>query len=161
MSNAYIGLGSNLGDRRQHIQGAFESLAVIPRTRLRARSGVYQTEPVGPAGQREYLNAAAHLETSLEPLELLECLLSIEDAAGRKRGRRWGPRTLDLDLLLYDDRIIRTDQLRVPHPRMHERWFVLKPLCDIDPAVVHPALDKTVGALLAELETNRPASETR
>ncbi|MEO0054140.1 MAG: hypothetical protein RLZZ50_87, partial [Verrucomicrobiota bacterium] len=96
---AYVALGSNLGDRRGHLEAAFAALDRLPGTRLLARSGLYETAPVGPPGQQDYLNAAAELSTALEPLELLEALLSIEQARGRVRRERWGPRTLDLDLL--------------------------------------------------------------
>jgi 2-amino-4-hydroxy-6-hydroxymethyldihydropteridine diphosphokinase len=152
MPYALIGIGSNLGDRAAHLDHARCALAVIPQTTLLAFSDVYETEPVGPAGQSPYLNAAASLDTELDPEALLAHLRAIEHSAGRVRHERWGPRTLDLDLLLYDDRILHTDDLTVPHPRMTERWFVLKPLADIAPDTLHPIANKSIAQLLADLE---------
>ncbi|MDX1565233.1 MAG: 2-amino-4-hydroxy-6-hydroxymethyldihydropteridine diphosphokinase [Phycisphaeraceae bacterium] len=151
MPSAYIGIGSNLGDRREHLAAAREALADLPRTLLSGFSPVYETEPVGPGTQRPYLNAVASVQTGLDPQTLLEKLMEIEMDAGRRREQRWGPRTLDLDLLLYDDRVVKTDRLTLPHPRMHERWFVLKPLADLAEDLVHPVLNITVERLLADL----------
>ncbi|MEP0841627.1 MAG: 2-amino-4-hydroxy-6-hydroxymethyldihydropteridine diphosphokinase [Phycisphaerae bacterium] len=151
-SIAYIGLGSNLGDRRSAIETAVQ--------RLRARSGiesvtissVYETAAVGgPAGQRPYLNAAARAETTLSPRELLDALMAIERELGRRRRQRWGPRTIDLDLLLFDDRVIQTPELTIPHPRMHERAFVLEPLAEIAPQALHPLLGATMRQLKQSL----------
>ena len=155
MAHACIGIGSNLGDRAEHIDFARAALERLPRCDLLAFSHVYETEPVGPVDQDKFLNAAALLRTDLEPIDLLHRLLTIEAGAGRRRERPMGPRTLDLDLLLYGDVVIDTDELTVPHPRMHERRFVLRPLLDLNPALHHPILKLSVSELLARLESPR------
>ncbi|MCC7193426.1 MAG: 2-amino-4-hydroxy-6-hydroxymethyldihydropteridine diphosphokinase [Phycisphaeraceae bacterium] len=155
MAHAMIGIGSNVGDRAAHIEIARQGLARLPRTELLAFSRVYATAPVSHVPQGEFLNAAALLETALDPHDLLTKLLEIERQTGRQPpGHRikWGPRTLDMDVLLYDDRVIDTGDLRVPHPAMHERWFVLRPLADVAPDAVHPVLKKTVRELLEKVE---------
>ena len=156
--SAWIGLGSNLGDRASHLRGALRALAETPGVEVVAVSRFHETEPVGPP-QGRYLNAAAGLRTSLEPRELLGCLLAIEARAGRERGPvRWSARTLDLDLLFYDDACLEERDLVVPHPRLHERSFVLEPLRELAPDLVHPKL----GATLTELaERVREALEPR
>lgn len=128
---AYVALGSNLGDRHAHLEAAFAALAALPGTRLLGRSALYETVPLGPAGQQDYLNASAALATTLSPHALLDALLAIEQAQGRIRRERWGPRTLDLDLLLHGDTILNDARLTLPHPRMLARTFVLTPLCDL------------------------------
>lgn len=133
---AYIALGSNLGDRRAHLEAAFAALGALPGTRLIARSALFETPPLGPAGQQDYLNAAAALATTLTPEPLLDALLTIETARGRVRRERWGPRTLDLDLLLHGDTALQTPRLTLPHPAMLGRAFVLTPLADIAPGLV-------------------------
>lgn len=158
MARVFIGIGSNMGDRRGHIALARQALAELPRTRLVKFSPVYETAPVGPVQQEPFLNAAAELQTSLTPHSLLGELAAIEARAGRTpqdKRLKWGPRTLDLDILLYDDQVICGDELRVPHPMMHQRWFVLKPLADLDPKAVHPALEMTIGDLLKALEESQ------
>lgn len=147
MVQALIGIGSNLGDRAAHIEFSRNALAELPDSTLTAFSSIHETAPVGPVRQGAYLNAAAALDTSLDPHALLEHLRRIEQQAGRVRHERWGPRTLDLDILLYDDRVIDTDTLTVPHPHMHERAFVLDPLCEIAPDAQHPTLNKSVRQL--------------
>ena len=131
MSLAWIGLGSNLDEPREQLERAFEELDAIPDTRLLGRSSLYASSPMGPADQPDYLNAVASLETALEPLELLDALQAIEQAHQRCRERHWGPRTLDLDLLLYDERILDSPRLRIPHPGLHLRDFVLAPLLEV------------------------------
>ena len=153
MMDAYIGIGSNMGDRAGHLARALVAMTTLDDTRLLLRSPVYETDPVGPIDQPKFLNAAACLATTLQPVELLGHLRDIERAAGRSRDQRWGPRSLDLDLLLWGNQTIDSDELTVPHPHMHERWFVLKPLSDIAPEAVHPVLKKTVLELLEQLET--------
>ena len=136
---AYVGLGANLDEPADHVRRAFEDLAALPHVRLTARSPLYMSAPLGPADQPDYINAAAALETQLAPLELLTELRGIETRHGRRRdGTRWGPRVLDLDLLLYGDLVLDSHELTLPHPSLHERAFVLYPLADIAPMLVIP-----------------------
>jgi 2-amino-4-hydroxy-6-hydroxymethyldihydropteridine diphosphokinase len=152
-SVALVGLGSNLGDRKAALENAVASLAETPGVVVRKVSSLYDTEPVGgPPGQGRYLNAAAMLETSLDPFELLHVLQSIEADLGRVRLVRWGERTLDLDLLLFDDRIIESPVLSLPHPRFALRRFVLEPLAEVAPEAVDPVSHRTIAELLAALE---------
>jgi len=130
---AAIALGSNLQDPEAQVQRAFDEIAGLPRTSLLARSSLYRTEPVGYADQPMFVNACALVETSLGPRELLEGLLEIEQQHGRVRAIRNGPRTLDLDLLVYGDRAVEEPGLTIPHPRAHERRFVLEPLAEVWP----------------------------
>lgn len=135
-SLAYVALGSNLGDRRAHLEAAFAALAALPGTMLEARSAIFETPPFGPLGQQDYLNAVAALSTSLAPHALLESLLAIEKTRGRVRRERWGPRTLDLDLLLHGNISLNDARLTLPHPGMLGRAFVLAPLCELAPDLV-------------------------
>lgn len=148
MEPAYVALGSNLGDRAGYLVLALSELGRLPKTRLTRLSPVYETDPVGPPGQGPYLNAVVELQSSLSPEALLQALLAIEAGAGRKREARWGPRTLDLDLLFYGQRVLDLPGLRLPHPELHRRPFVLAPLADLAPNLVHPVLQKTVAELL-------------
>lgn len=120
---AYVALGSNLGDRAAYLALGREGLATLPRSRLRGVSSIEETEPVGPIPQGSYLNQMAALETDLAPEELLEALQSIERSAGRERRTRWGPRTLDLDIVLYERQSVATDRLVIPHPELARRDF--------------------------------------
>jgi 2-amino-4-hydroxy-6-hydroxymethyldihydropteridine diphosphokinase len=139
VSRVFVALGGNLGDPEAHLRRAFGELDALPRTTLKRRSSLYRSSPVGPAGQPDYVNAVAELETELGPEDLLDRLQRIEAAHGRVRGgAKWGPRTLDLDLLRYDDLRIRTDRLTVPHAGMTARNFVLGPLAEIAPDVQVP-----------------------
>ncbi|HET9506749.1 MAG TPA: 2-amino-4-hydroxy-6-hydroxymethyldihydropteridine diphosphokinase, partial [Gaiellaceae bacterium] len=142
---AYVGLGSNLGEREATIRAAVAALPGVAEV-----SELRETEPVGVTEQPAFLNGAARLETELSPRELLDALLEIERGLGRERRVRWGPRTIDLDLLLYGEERIDEPGLTVPHPRLHERRFALEPLADLDPELVIPGRGR-VGDLLAEL----------
>jgi 2-amino-4-hydroxy-6-hydroxymethyldihydropteridine diphosphokinase len=135
---AYIALGSNLEDPAAQVRAAFAALSTLPQTQLRACSSLYRTAPVGYADQPDFINAVAAIETTLAPRALLDALLALELARGRARTFANAPRTLDLDVLLYGDQSIDEPGLCVPHPRMHERAFVLVPLAEIAPACVIP-----------------------
>jgi len=146
---AFIGLGANLGEREAALRGALSMLAKRPDVRMVAYSGLYETEPVGYREQPRFLNAVACVETTLEPEPLLDVLLAIERAFGRQRIVRWGPRTLDLDLLLYGERRVQSERLTVPHPRLFERAFVLVPLMELQtwlPASVLPSVRRALAA---------------
>ena len=152
MSRAFVSLGSNLGDREAHLRRALQALRATRGIERLDVSRIYETDPVGPPPQGPYLNAVAEIETELEPRALLERLLQIEAEEGRiRRGARGEARTLDLDLLLFADRCIDEDALVVPHPRLHERGFVLEPLCELAPQWVHPRSGKTVAELAARV----------
>lgn len=144
----YIGLGSNLDDPVQHLLHAFGELDELPSTRLVARSSLYRNPPMGPAGQPDYVNAAARLETGLSPDALLQAMQQLERAHDRRATERWGPRTLDLDLLLYAQTQINNETLKVPHPGIAERNFVLYPLAELDATLEIPGAGP-LGALLA------------
>jgi 2-amino-4-hydroxy-6-hydroxymethyldihydropteridine diphosphokinase len=152
VTRAYVGLGANLGDRRAALERALALLGAEERIEVVAVSSFRDTEPVGYVDQPRFLNAAAALETGLAARELLDRLLAVERALGRTRdGPRFGPRTIDLDLLLFGDERIEEPGLDVPHPRLHERRFVLEPLAELDPELVVPGRGR-VSALLAELD---------
>jgi 2-amino-4-hydroxy-6-hydroxymethyldihydropteridine diphosphokinase len=152
VATACVALGSNLDDPRLQVERGFAALAALPRTRLLARSRLYRTPPWGVPDQPDFVNAAARLETGLVPRELLDALLAIEADAGRVRGVRNGPRTLDLDLLLYGNRVIDEPGFTVPHPRLHERAFVLLPLADVAPDAEVPGQGR-VRELAARVDT--------
>lgn len=138
MSRAVIGLGANLGDPAAQLRAAIAAIERLPETRVLAVSSFYRTAPVGYAAQPDFVNAAVSIDTALEPRALLEALKAIEAAAGRARFFKDAPRTLDLDILLYDARVSDEPGLTLPHPRMHERAFALAPLVEIDPEAVVP-----------------------
>ncbi len=159
---AYIALGGNLGDRREYLDRALEGLRQHPGITVTRVSRFHETAPVGgPPGQPNYLNGAAELHTDLEPRALLQILLDVEARLGRVRREPNGPRTVDLDLLLYGDRVIREADLIVPHPRMHERAFVLQPLAEIAPDAVHPSFGVTIRELLERLHARGARGEGR
>jgi 2-amino-4-hydroxy-6-hydroxymethyldihydropteridine diphosphokinase len=154
--NAFIALGSNLGEREAMIRQALEALAALPETELLRASSLYDTEPVGDVDQPNFLNAVAQVDTDLSARQLLWNLLLIEKRLGRERTRRWGPRTIDLDLLLFGNEVIEEDDLRVPHPEMIRRAFVLVPLVELDPTLVHPGTGGTMLSHLSKLGARPP-----
>ena len=146
MTRAYVGVGSNLGDREETIRAAIAALPDVV-----AVSELRETDPVGVTDQPPFLNGAVALDTALAPRELLEALLAVERQLGRERRERWGPRTIDLDLLLYGCEAVDEPGLTVPHPRLHERRFALEPLAELDPDLVVPGRGR-VADLLSELD---------
>jgi len=150
MAQAFIGLGSNIGDRRAHLKAAVAALRKkdVPVRRV---SCFIETLPQGKTDQPNFLNAVAELQTQLSARDLLALLRQVESELGRVRAERWGPRVIDLDLLLYGREVIREADLEVPHPRMHERLFVLQPLAEIAPEAFHPVLRATARQLLKRL----------
>lgn len=155
----YLSLGSNAGDRATHLCAAIERLAESGT--VIATSGFYETEPVDFLDQPWFLNCAVALETGETPRELLAHALMIEEGMGRRRTRDKGPRTMDIDILLFGDRVIDEPGLKIPHPAMHERRFVLAPLAEIAPGVLHPAIKKTARQLLAGLPTGQAVRSLR
>ncbi|NWF52525.1 MAG: 2-amino-4-hydroxy-6-hydroxymethyldihydropteridine diphosphokinase [Nitrospirae bacterium] len=150
MSIAYIGIGSNLGNRKNNCLRAIELIkknGII----IRKLSSMYKTEPWGIKDQPYFLNMAIEIETELNPIELLKILKNIENKIGRKESFKWGPRIIDLDILLFNNLIFKEDSLEIPHPLMHKRNFVLLPLCEIAPDRIHPLLKKKISDLIKEL----------
>jgi 2-amino-4-hydroxy-6-hydroxymethyldihydropteridine diphosphokinase len=147
---AYIGIGSNLGNRQQNCLLTIELLEEKGIT-IKKRSSMYETEPWGIKNQPRFINMAIEIETGLEPVELLRLLKSIEREIGRGDSYKWGPRIIDLDILLFDDLIVKEDNLQIPHPFMHERDFVLRPLCEIAPDRIHPLLKVRICDLMQKI----------
>lgn len=155
MHIAFIGLGSNMGDKFANLKKAIEELEKMQGTKVLKLSSLYKTEPVGGAEQDWFVNAAAEIETSLTPRELLNKLLYIEKNLGRVRDVKWGPRVIDLDILLYDDLVMDEEGLSIPHPYLHKRGFVLVPLAEIAPKVIHPKLKKSMSELMRGIHDNK------
>ena len=151
---AYISLGSNIGDKEKNLNTALEEIKKISGTQIKKVSGFLITKPFGYTEQDDFLNAAAELETLLMPEELLKELLAVEQKLGRVREIKWGPRLIDLDILIFDDEVIDEENLTIPHPWMSERMFVLEPFAEIAPNVVHPLSRKRIRELKNELEKN-------
>ena len=150
---AYICAGSNIGEKLENCRNGLGAIAGSGKSAVSALSRFYKTEPMDYTDQDWFVNAAARIETTLEPFALLAELKSIEKKAGRDgRGPRFGPRVLDLDIALYDDLVLQSPGLEIPHPRMHKRRFVLKPICDIGKEVIHPIFKRDMGALLDALD---------
>ncbi|AWN18898.1 2-amino-4-hydroxy-6-hydroxymethyldihydropteridine diphosphokinase [Streptococcus sobrinus] len=153
MSSVFLSLGSNMGDRRANLKEALERLDQLPQTQLLAVSSLYQTPAWGLTEQADFLNLACRLETILAPLDLLRACQSIENDLGRVRQQHWGPRTLDIDILLYDQKVLDQPDLTLPHPYMKERAFVLVPLLEMDNSLADPVTDLLYAADLAKLST--------
>ena len=148
---AYLGLGTNLGDRESYLAQALKELAGLPTMEIAAVSSIYETAPVGLTDQPDFLNLVVSVRTALSPRELMDALLNIENKMGRVRTVRWGPRVIDLDLLLFGDVRVEVPGLSVPHPRLRERSFVLMPLAEIAPNLVLPGQEETVEKLSEKL----------
>ena len=155
MHVAYIGFGSNIGDRLVHIQNAIHTLSKTEGITLQKISSVYKTDPIGYEAQAQFLNGVAAIQTNLPPLSLLHTLKDIETIIGRQHRIRWGPREIDLDILIYGDLCFQTEKLVIPHPEMHLRRFVLVPLAEIAPDIVHPVFQETIQTLLERLEDDK------
>jgi 2-amino-4-hydroxy-6-hydroxymethyldihydropteridine diphosphokinase len=156
MHRVYIGLGSNLGDRKANIREAEEKLAALAETRIVKASSLYESEPLGNA-KTWFVNSVLEIETEFEADDLLKRTKAIETAMGRKRvkGKRWGSRIIDLDLLLFDNQTVNKRTLKIPHPEMHKRRFVLLPLSELAPHVTHPQLGATISELLGRLKDGK------
>ena len=150
-TTAFIALGSNIGSRFDHLKKAVEKIDQLPETEVVNTSSVYETDPVGYEDQEQFLNMAIQISTGLNPFKLLDACLDIELKLGRKREIHWGPRTIDLDILLYSHENIETEKLIVPHPRMHERAFVLVPLLEIDSSIRLPKMERPLISILEDI----------
>lgn len=157
MVEAFVALGSNIGDRVGNIRKAIEFLK--EKASVSNVSSMYETEPMYLVDQNWFVNCVAKLETNLSPRELLHYLKDVERRMGRTEGVRYGPRIIDLDILFYGDEVIRQDDLEIPHPGISERTFVLVPLAEIEPDLVHPVYGKTSSKLLAELNSNKSVTK--
>jgi 2-amino-4-hydroxy-6-hydroxymethyldihydropteridine diphosphokinase len=148
---AYIGIGSNLGDKAGQCEKAISEILKADRTILLAKSSLFKTKPMGYTSQDWFINGVIKIETELEPFDLLRVLKEIESRLGRRETFRWGPRAIDLDILFFDEEEIYVEGLRIPHPLLHERQFVLIPLAEIDRGLIHPVLKKSIGEILDNL----------
>ncbi len=161
METAYLSIGSNLGDRYGNCIRGRDQVDTLDQTRVVSVSNFYRTEPVDFLDQAWFVNGALKIETRLDPFALIDGLKAIERFMGQgEKQVRFGPRIIDLDIVFYGQRIVHTDRLIIPHPRMHKRCFVLKPLCDIAPGISHPTMEKTMEQILQQIE-NDPGQEVR
>jgi 2-amino-4-hydroxy-6-hydroxymethyldihydropteridine diphosphokinase len=152
---AYIGIGSNIGSPIVNCQRSIALLDNHAGIKVIAHSSFYETEPIGPTDQSWFVNAVAEISTDMDPIPLLDALLNIEIAMGRIRNEKWGPRKIDLDILLYGKSVIKNDRLAIPHPEMIKRRFVLAPLNELAPDLIHPTENKTIQQLLSELPKDK------
>ena len=152
---AYIGIGSNLGDRLHHCEKAISQILKFDRHKLLAKSSLFKTQPMGYTSQDWFVNGVIKIETDLEAPELLQTLKTVECQGDRTETFRWGPRTIDLDILFFDDIEIHTEELQIPHPLIQNRQFVLVPLVEIDRDLIHPVLKKTIHELLNKLKEDQ------
>jgi len=155
MANFFLSIGSNLGDREANIQKAISLLNLHSKIKVLQVSSIIETKPYGYIDQPDFLNGAILIETELSPSKLLTELQKIERKLKRKQKIRWGPRTIDLDILFYDDLVIEKDGLKIPHPELHKRIFVLQPLSELAKDFVHPILQESIASLLGKLENNQ------
>lgn len=158
-NHLYLSLGSNIGDRANHLRDAIARLETTGR--VLSVSSFYETEPVDFTDQAWFLNCAVSLETTSTPTQLMAALLGIEQEMGRQRNQEKGPRTIDIDILLFGDEIVNSVELTIPHPAMHQRRFVLGPLAEIAPGIVHPVLRKTIRELLDHLPPGQAVQKVR
>jgi 2-amino-4-hydroxy-6-hydroxymethyldihydropteridine diphosphokinase len=158
---AYIGIGSNLGDKLEQCERAISEILKVNHHKLLAKSSFFKTQPVGYTSQDWFVNGVIKIETDLEPFDLFRMLKAIESRLGRLKTFRWGPRSIDLDILFFDETEIQTEELQIPHPLIHERQFVLIPLAEIDPGLIHPVLRKTVQELLENLKQDQGVEKLR
>jgi 2-amino-4-hydroxy-6-hydroxymethyldihydropteridine diphosphokinase len=149
IKRGYLGLGSNLGNRKKNLKNAIEALRSHPGIHIMVESSFHDTTPVGYLYQNRFLNAVIEIQTTLDPEELLDNTLQIEQSLGRVRSERWGPRTIDIDILALDDLVYDSERLSIPHPLMHERRFVLEPLAEIAPAFRHPVFGSSISEMLS------------
>ncbi len=159
MPVVYLGIGSNVGRRENNCLRAISLLEENGLT-VTKRSAMHETEPWGVKDQPQFVNMAVEAETDISPRELLLLLKRIESDMGRRPGKKWGPRVIDIDILMYDNLVVNEDDLSVPHPLLHERVFMLEPLSEISPEKVHPVLGKTVRELLSQKSSGRQPGET-
>jgi 2-amino-4-hydroxy-6-hydroxymethyldihydropteridine diphosphokinase len=158
---AFIGIGSNIGDKVRRCEEAISAILKIDNHNLLAKSSFYKTRPVGYTSQDWFVNGVIKIKTELEALDLLHALKTIENQLGRLETFRWGPRAIDLDILLFDGTCIETPEVKIPHPRIQERQFVLVPLAEIDPDLLHPVLKKTIQRLLEGLKEDQGVERLR
>ena len=149
--HVFLGLGSNLGDRETHLKDAIRTLSSHASINITAQSSVLGTEPMGNENQGKFLNAVVEIETTMSPRELLHACLDIEIQQGRVRKGKWGPRTIDIDILFFSDQLIQEDGLHIPHPEVHNRPFTLIPMAEIAPDFIHPMMEKDIKAMSGAL----------